>query len=213
MKKQKEIFIMTSIILSLLVLTCGCIQQSENKETIQTILQKANVIGDVYYELIGTTSTESGNFSYNTSYTMKIWQKMPYMKIETISNNTIQVMIVRPDGNYIYDNQSQKYIKIPSTENITRQKFLEEQANEILESQTLKNLGSGTLDGKSVTIVEYSYNTTGITLSPKLWIWNEKGIPLRLEMTSTVMTVNLTLIMQYKNFIFKEIPDSTFNVT
>lgn len=213
MKKQKEIFILAAILLCLLVLMSGCTQQSENKESIQTILQKANDIGDVYYELIGTTSTESGNFSYNTSYTMKIWQKMPYMKIETISNDTIQVMIVRPDGHYIYDNQTQKYIKIPSTENITRQKFLEEQANEILESQTLKNLGSDFIDGKSVTIVEYSYNSTGITISPRLWIWNEKGIPLKLEMTSTVMTVNFTLIMHYKNFVFEEIPYSTFNVT
>lgn len=213
MKKQKEIFIIASILLCLLVLMSGCTQQSENKESIQTILQKASDIGDVYYELTGTTSTESGNFSYNTSYTMKVWQKMPYMKIETISNETIQVMIVWPNGNFIYDDQTQKYIKIPPTENITRQKFLEEQANEILESQTLKNLGSDTIDGKSVTIVEYSYNSTGITISPKLWIWNEKGIPLRLEMTSTVMTVNLTLIMEYKNFIFEEIPLSTFDVS
>jgi outer membrane lipoprotein-sorting protein len=213
MKKQKEIFIIASILLFLMVLMSGCTQQLENKESIQTILQKANNIGDVYYEIIGTTSTESGNFSYNTSYTMKVWQKMPYMKIETISNETVQVMIFWPNGNYIYDNQTQKYIKIPSTENITRQKFFEEQANEILESQTLKTLGSDTIDGKSVTIIEYSYNSTGIDLSPKLWIWNEKGIPLRLEMTSTVMTVNLTLIMEYKNFVFEEIPLGTFDVS
>ncbi len=214
MKKQKEIFILASILLCLLVLMSGCTQQSENKESIQTILQKVNNIGDVYYELIGKTSTVSGNLTYNSSYTMKIWQKMPYMKIETVvSNDTVQVMIVRPDGNYIYDNQTQKYIKIPSTENITRQKFLEEQANEILESQSLKNLGSDTIDGKSVTIIEYSYNTTGVTISPKVWIWNEKGIPLRLEMTSTVMTVSFNLMLQYKNFVFEEIPYSTFNVT
>lgn len=214
MKKQKEIFIFASTLLCLLVLISGCTQQSENKESIQTILQKANNIGDVYYELTGETSTESGNLTYNTSYTMKIWQKMPYMKIETVvSNDTVQVMIIRPDGNYLYDNQTQKYIKIPSTENITRQKFLEEQANEILESQTIKNLGSDTIDGKSVTIIEYSYNTTGITVSPKVWLWNEKGIPLRIEMKSTVITVSFNLIKQYKNFVFEEIPYSTFNVT
>jgi len=214
MIKQKEIFFLASILLCLLVMISGCTQQSENKESIQTILQKVNNIGDVYYELIGETSTKSGNLTYNSSYTMKIWQKMPYMKIETIvSNDTVQVMIVRPDGNYIYDNQTQKYIKIPPTENITREKFLEEQSNEILESQTLTNLGSDTIDGKSVTIIEYSYNTTGITVSPKLWIWNEKGIPLRIEMKSTVMTVSFNLIKQYKNFVFEEIPYSTFNVT
>ena len=63
------------------------------------------------------------------------------------------------------------------------------------------------------SFVEYSYNMSGVTMTPKLWIWNEKGIPLRLEMKSSIMAVNISMILQYKNFLFAEIPDSTFNVT
>ena len=213
MKKQKVIFVLVVILMYSILILSGCTQQSEVKESIQTILQKANNIGDVYYEIIGETLTQYGNLSYTSTYTLKIWQKMPYMKTETITDDTIQVMIIRPDGEYIYDNQTQNYKKIDPEDNQTRQKFLEEQANELLESQTLKELGSDTIDGKEVTIVEYSYNISGVTMSPKLWIWNEKGIPLQLEMKSAIMTVNITMIMQYKNFIFAEIPYNTFNVT
>ena len=217
MKKQKIIFVLVTILIYSIFLLSGCTQQSVVKESIQTILKKADNIGDVYYEILGKTSTQYGNLSYNSTYTIKIWQKIPYMKTETITDDTIQIMIIRPDGGniseYIYDNQTNNYKRINPEDNLTRQKFLEEQANELLESQSLKVLGSDIIDGKEVTIVEYSYNMSGVTMTPKLWIWNEKGIPLRLEMKSSIMAVNISMILQYKNFLFAEIPDSTFNVT
>ena len=55
-----------------------------------------------------------------------------------------------------------------STDNETRQKVLQEQANDLLESQTLKVLGSDTIDGNAVTIVEYSYNISGSDHVPKV---------------------------------------------
>lgn len=196
-----------------LLLISGCTQQSESKESIQTILQKANNVGDVYYEIIGTTSTGMGNYSYNSTYAMKVWQKMPYMKTETTTGKITQIIVIRPDGSYMYNNQTQNYTKFLPTYNQTQQKFLEEQANEMLESQTLKELGTATIDGKAATIVEYSYTASGMTISPKLWIWNEKGIPLKMEMKYMLMEFNMTITMEYKNFAFGEIPDSIFNVS
>ena len=213
MIKQKIIFIIVNIIIISLFLLSGCTQQSEVKDSIQTILQKAKNIGDVYYEIIGTTSAKYGNLSYNSTYEMKIWQKMPYMKTETNNEGVKQIIIIRPDGNYMYNNQTQNYTKITSTDNETRQKALQEQANDLLESQTLKVLGSDIIDGKTVTIVQYSYNVSGLTISPKYWIWNEKGIPLKMETKSTFITVNITMTEEYKNFIFAEIPESSFNVS
>ena len=213
MIKQKIIFIIVNIIIISLFLLSGCTQQSEVKDSIQTILQKAKNIGDVYYEIIGTTSAKYGNLSYNSTYEMKIWQKMPYMKTETNNEGAKQIIIIRPDGNYMYNNQTQNYTKITSTDNETRQKALQEQANDLLESQTLKVLGSDIIDGKTVTIVQYSYNVSGVTMSPKYWIWNEKGIPLKMETKSTFITVNITMTEEYKNFIFAEIPESLFNVS
>ena len=213
MIKQKIIFIIVNIIIISLFLLSGCTQQSEVKDSIQTILQKAKNIGDVYYEITGTTSAKYGNLSYNSTYEMKIWQKMPYMKTETNNEGAKQIIIIRPDGNYMYNNQTQNYTKITSTDNETRQKALQEQANDLLESQTLKVLGSDIIDGKTVTIVQYSYNVSGVTMSPKYWIWNEKGIPLKMETKSTFITVNITMTEEYKNFIFAEIPESLFNVS
>jgi outer membrane lipoprotein-sorting protein len=213
MEKQKVFFGLGTMLVCSLLLLSGCTQQSESKESIQTILQKANNVGDVYYEIIGTTSTEMGNYSYNYTYTMKVWQKMPYMKTETTTGGITQIIVIRPDGSYMYNNQTQNYTKFLPTYNQTQQKFLEEQANEMLESQTLKELGTATIDGKAATIVEYSYTASGMTISPKLWIWNEKGIPLKMEMKYTIAGFNMTITMEYKNFAFGEIPDSTFNVS
>jgi len=215
MKKQKVIFVSGAmLLLCLFLLISGCTQQSESQESIQKILQKANNIGDVFYEVIGTTSTEFEGYSYNYTYTMKIWQKTPFMKTETTTEGELtQIIVFRPDGSYIYNNQTQNYTKFLPPDNQTQQKFLEEQSKEIMESQTLKVFGTDTLDGKLVTIVEYLYNESGIAISSKCWIWNEKGIPLKMEMKSTMMGFNTKTTMDYKNFVFAEIPDSTFNVS
>ena len=214
MKKQKVIFLFGAMLLCLFLLISGCTQQSESEETIQIILQKANNIGDVFYEVLGTTSTEFGGYSYNSTYTMKVWQKTPFMKTETTTGGELtQIIVFRPDGSYIYNNQTQNYTKFIPPDNQTQQKFLEEQSKEMMESQTLKVLGTDTIDGKSVTIVEYFNNASGIAISSKCWIWNEKGIPLKMEMISTMIGFNTTTTMDYKNFVFGEIPDSTFNVS
>ena len=123
------------------------------------------------------------------------------------------VMVIGPNGTYLYNNLTKNYTKITSTDDESRQKSLVEQASDLLGSQTLKVLGSDTLDGKEVTVVEYSYNVSGVIMSPKFWIWNEKGIPLKMEMKSTLYTVNMTMTMVYKNFIFAEILDSIFEVS
>lgn len=214
MEKQKELFaILCALVCSVLVIS-GCTQQGPStKESIQDILAKAAGVGPVYYEIIGTTSTTAGGYSFNSSYTSKVWQKMPYMKMETTGGGITQIMVFRSDGSYIYNNQTQNYTKFLPPNNQTQQKFFEQQANEMMESQTLQVLGTDTIDGKAVTIVEYSYTASGITMSPKLWIWNEKGIPLKMEMKSTTMGINMTMTMEYKNFAFGDIPDNTFDVS
>jgi outer membrane lipoprotein-sorting protein len=213
MKKQKEIFVLGAMLVFSFLLMSGCTQQSVTEESIQTILQKANIVGDVYYEVIGITSIEGGGYSYNSTYIMKVWQKMPYMKTETTDDETTQIIIFRPDGSYTYNNQTQNYMKLLPSNNQTQPKFLEGLANDLMQSQTLKVLGNDTIDGKAATIVQYSYAALEMVISPKLWIWNEKGIPLKIEINSMMMEVIMTTTTEYKNFIFGEIPDNTFDVS
>lgn len=206
---KKELII--GIFVLFIVGISGCTEQSES---IKAILQKANNIGDVYYEIDALSSTEVGSYFTNHTSTMKVWQKTPYMKTETTSGSLTSIMVYRPDGAYSYNNKTQNYTKFLSLDNETQLKFFYEMANEMMESQTLKVLGTDTIDEKSVTIIKYTYNVSGIMpLSSKCWIWDEKGIPLRVETNSTVENFKTSMIMEYNNFVFEEIPESIFDVS
>jgi len=41
-----------------------------------------------------------------------------------------------------------------------------------------------------------------------MWIWKEKGFPIRIEMTS----IEGTFIIEYKNIEFTDVPDSMFEL-
>lgn len=215
--KQKVKYLLSAIIICSIIFLSGCIQNTEtdteSQQSIQTILQKASNLDSVYYEIIGKTSTEGeGSYSYNSTYTVKVWQKSPYIKTETSMENITQTRVFRPDGGYIYNNDTKNYTKYFSPDNETQQKLIEDVVNEILDSQKLEVLGADTIDGKEATIIEYSFTAMGMTMTPKCWIWTERGIPLRLEMDSTMFGFNMTTTMVYKNFVFEEIPDSLFDV-
>ena len=65
-----------------------------------------------------------------------------------------------------------------------------------------KTIGTESIDGKSCSVIEYNYSGTSV----KSWIWKDKGIALRTEMTSSEGTT----VMEIKNIDFSDIPDSTF---
>ena len=215
MEKQKLYFGFSVLSVVFFLIVSGCIQESETSttESIQDILTKAENIGPVHYEIIGVTSMKgTGLPQTNISITMEVWQKTPYIKIESTTANTTTKMIVHPDAVYLYDALQGKYVKMPSSYP-TSQKSFEELAEELKESTTLQELGTEIIEGKTTTIIEYSFATEGISTVQKLWIWNEKGIPLKTETTTEMGNIVSTVIMEYKNFVFEDIPDSTFEVT
>jgi hypothetical protein len=63
-------------------------------------------------------------------------------------------------------------------------------------------IGSETLDGKLCQIVQYTANGVAI----KEWIWDAKGLPVRLQTTIS----NGTSTTDYKNYDFSDISDTMF---
>jgi len=63
-------------------------------------------------------------------------------------------------------------------------------------------IGSETLDGKLCQIVQYTVNG----VATKEWIWDAKGLPVRLQTTSA----SGTSTTDYKNYDFSDISDSMF---
>jgi len=187
------------------------------KESIQDVLAKAENIDSVQYEIVGTTTSNISHISevpITETVSTKIWQKMPYMKIELTTAGTTTKTIVHPDAVYLYDASKDKYLKETAEEMVARyiQRSFEELSKKLRESETLKELGTETINGKLTTIVEYSDTAGKTPITLKLWIWNEKGIPLKTESTIEIGEMVATMKTEYKNFVFEDIPGSIFEV-
>jgi len=225
MEKQKVIFGIIAMLLCSVLLISGCTQEQESSnggtnnngqngatETIQTILAKAETIQSMYYE-VSTTTTITGAPEQTGSY--KIWQKLPYMKEEvttTTGDVTTSLSIIkRPEGIYMYDATQGMYILSSNIE--IPQSSAADTSRDILNNQTITELGTETIDGKATTVIQYTVTTEQGSTTVKMWIWNEKGVPLKSTFTMTTEQISMTQEYIYSNYSFADIPDSTFDVS
>jgi outer membrane lipoprotein-sorting protein len=216
MEKQKVLFgIIAPLVCSLLMIS-GCTQQQGSDQTstesLQTILAKAETIGSVYYEL-ATSTTMSGAPVQTT--TMKIWQKTPYLKEEVNSTTagitTTFIVIKRPEGIYRYDATQDIYEKV-SQGIVIPQLSTGDTAKDLLNNQTITTLGTETIDGKTATVIQYTPSQAGNSTTIKMWIWNEKGVPLKARSITKNEETVITMDYTYSNYSFSDIPDSMFSV-
>jgi outer membrane lipoprotein-sorting protein len=218
MQKQKRVLGFIALLVCSSVVISGCTQQntpSDQKppspETLEQILAKAETIKSVYYE-ISSSMTTNGTLMQNT--TMKIWQETPYLKEEisySVGNITTNLTIInRPDGTYRYDILQKKYVPVALI--TLPQPFTGEVAKDLLHNQTITILGNETIDGKKTTVIQYISNQTRNS-TMKMWIWNEKGVPLKTYTTMEKQGIITALDYQYRNYTFSDIPESTFNIS
>lgn len=66
-------------------------------------------------------------------------------------------------------------------------------------------VGTETIDGKDCAVVAYEMPGEG---NVKMWIWKDKGFPLKMEMTANGSTTTI----EYGNIDFSDIPDSVFEL-
>jgi len=215
MEKQKVLFgIIAPLVCSLLMIS-GCIQQQGSDQTstesLQIILEKAAIIESVYYEL-DTSTTISGSVEQTT--TMKIWQKTPYLKEEMTSTTagitTTFTVIKRPEGLYRYDTALNTYELDPLI--VIPQLSTADVVQDLLNNQTITTLGTETIDGKTATVIQYTPSQAGNSTTIKIWIWNEKGVPLKALYITKNEENTVTMDYKYSNYSFSDIAQSTFSV-
>lgn len=188
----------------------GCTEQNNpsSAEPLQKILEKALIIESITYEVQIATPL------LDTTTTIHIWQKTPYLKEQetTIAGNisTNHTIIKRPEGLYRYNEALQAYD--PDPQAIIPLRSIQEIATDLLTNQTLTLLGTETIDGKTTTLLQYTPSETGNSTTMKLWIWDEKGVPLKAEQVTTYEETSITTEYTYRNYSFEEIPDSTFSI-
>ena len=230
-KKQFIIIGIVGVLLAVIVIiagACGSFQPNTSyektidsntpePESLQTILSKADYIGSMYYEIYVTITMP--HYTAQT-LSMRIWQEKPYLKEEITSQtmgitNTL-IVLVRPEGTYVYNPSQGKYVlttEVPSY--VTSLQYLDpKMIRDILNNQTITDFETEIIDGKQTTIVEYNIPLIGENLmTMKIWIWNEKGVPLKAYMTMTMEEITMTMDFVFSNYSFSDIPDRTFNVT
>ena len=207
MNKQKMLFGIVAMLLCCLMV-CGCTQQQTptSKISIRDILAKAKTIGPVKYDVI-TIPMINGNYTVNR--TLTIWEEPPYLKVNMSMGPSYKVFITRPNGTYVNISGPQKFIKtniaFPETSLIA-------QSNALRSNITFRVVDNVTIDGNAATILQYTTNRSGGLTTTKVWIWNEKGIPLQTEITVVIGKRTFATKTINKNFVFGDIPLSEFSV-
>lgn len=206
----------------------GCTQQnssdqskffasSPEPESLENILSKTDLIESMYFAI--TASIDMSQFGMQTA-TIQIWQEPPYLKeqITTSSAGTPMTISVihRPEGNYTYDSARGEYVLAPNVTSFASslQYFDNQMIKDLLHNQTVLNLETETIDGKTATVIQYSLPYQGNNLMTiQMWIWNEHGVPLKAFIDMTTEEFEMTMDFIFSDYSFEDIPDSTFNVS
>jgi hypothetical protein len=225
---KKHVVVTGMILVGIMVGITGCTQRDSSSddatfqsilpttESLESILAKSDSIDSMYYKIDALiTMPELGT----QSATVKIWQKPPYVKEEITGLNagstTTIVVIHRPEGNYTYDATQGKYVLTPDATSFatSMQYFDNEMLRSLLDNQTLMDFETVTMDGKQATAFDYSISIQGVNVTVKMWIWNERGVPLKAYVDMDLKEMAMTLDLTFSNYSFTEIPDSTFSVS
>ncbi len=149
----------------------------------------------------------------------KAWVKGNRMRLEmTVEGQTALVYIVDRDAKtmYMYSpavNAAMKMNLYPGPAPMITQLasiILSRSATEWVKSLLATNpvvVGTETIDGKPCLVVEF----TSEQRKGKMWVWEEYGLPVRMELPIPG-TPGGTMILEWKNIEFVDIPDSMFQL-
>jgi len=155
-------------------------------------------------------STQIGSMKYDMTVTapgspvvtQTIWVKKSKMRTEVSAQGQTTILIMDAQAMTMYtyipaQNMAMKMAWNPTTKSAT------EEAISVTGYHPV-TVGTETIEGKVCTIVEYTVDGK----TAKMWLWQQHGIPLRVEAQSPQGLV----VMEYKNISFEDIPDSMFTL-
>jgi outer membrane lipoprotein-sorting protein len=230
---KRQIIIVGITLVLIIVVFSGCTQQDSSYDTlssdqlksqtipkvtesIHTILAKTETIESMYYEIAAYINmSEFGT----QAVTIKIWQKRPFFKeqITSFSDGVTAIISVihRPEGTYIYDTEQGIYILTTDVTSLSTslQYFDSGLIIKYLDNQTLTNFDTEIIDGKKATVIQYTPFQEENLITIKMWIWNERGVPLKAFIDMTMEDITMEMDFKFSNYSFSDIPDSTFSIS
>ena len=164
-------------------------------ESLGDIFGKSKGITSVKYDMVTTSSGEP-------TITQNIWLKGNNMRTEMTMEGQKMITIMNGD-------KQELYMYYPEENMAMKMDFSQAPESAIEETSSIEQynptvIGTEIIDGKLCTVVEYVDPEGKI----KTWLWQEHGLPIRMEMT----TPEGTLRTEMKNIEFGDIPDSMFEL-
>lgn len=166
-------------------------------ETLKEILGRAESIFSIRYDMITRAPGAP-------PLTQKVWLKGNKMRMEMTAEGETTVYLINPDAGiaYLYMPAENMAMKIDFAE--APESPIQSIEYERIEKYRPTIVGTETVDGKACIITEYIVEGT----KTKIWIWKEKGFPIRMEHT----TPEGIMLIEYKNIKLVDIPDSLFEL-
>lgn len=201
-RNNRLIYLLLALLMALLVTGCGGgtkemgpgVSNSETEVKVDDLLAKGKSLSGLTYDYVATFSGEQIN--------SKVWVKEGNMRIEMIvpeAGKMISIINTQKNAVYSYSPEQNMATKIPldqsEVDTISPQDY-----SENMNSESMKYIKNETLDGKKCLIYEVSDQDEKV----KVWLWEDYGIPLRVEASDEGMLV------EYKNIKVEDIDDSLF---
>jgi len=193
-------------VLSFLSAPYGSAQQDQQGSSppdgpavVKEFIRKAQEIGPVYFE------------KSILNVTTRIWMHGKDWKLEaTMPDGSKQIVIARSGTSYRYDAKADRFHREPRDPLAQYPPYL---PTIVLESARV--IGSEEVAGHQATVVEFDspVGVDNIVGTSKVWFWNETGLALQIELTLGLNgRVGHSGIMEFREFSFQDIPQSTFEV-
>jgi hypothetical protein len=169
--------------------------KSTSSQTLGDILGRAAGVSSLQYDMVITTSGAQ-------QLTQKIYVKKNKMRMEMTQSGQTIIVLIDMDAKTMYNYMPAQNMAIKMTFNPTSKSAMDEAKS--LSNYNPTIVGTETIDGKVCTVVQY----TAQGASTKMWLWQDHGLPIRVE----AVTAQVTTLMEYKNIQFSDIADSTFEL-
>jgi outer membrane lipoprotein-sorting protein len=176
---------------------------------ITTTLSTATTSGDTLGEILGRTDgIVSMKYDWvitapgGSETTMVVWVKKTKIREEVTQKGQTYIILADMDTKTLYNYIPAQNMAIKMTWDPTPKSATDEATSILDYNPTV--LGTETIDGKVCIVVQYTVREQ----ATKMWLWQDQGLPLRVEATTTQ---GIT-IMEYKNIQFIDIPDSMFTL-
>jgi len=168
---------------------------SSSGSSVASLLGKMTANASVKYD-----SVTSGAGSPAT--TQSIWLKSTRMRIEMTQAGVKMVILIDQDKKVMYNYSPDQNTAFKM--DISKAPSSVAQDSTKIQDYNPVIVGTETIDGKVCTIIQFT-NQAGTT---KEWLWQDRGFPIKVEMTSAAGTFTT----ENKNVSFGDIPDSTFQL-